>query len=171
MKLRCHPWQNETLVTFLAMPFTIELRLTKSRHVLKHFLVFFVIIRVIQFDKKNVEKKILVIDDDKDLFDVFLMIFKDKNYELKFAGDIFDLDSLISDFQPNLILLDIWIGKADGRVVCNYLKSHENTVHIPVILISAELIDIDDAHCTPDAIVQKPFDIHNLLEITGEFLD
>jgi len=118
-----------------------------------------------------VEKKILVIDDDRDLFDVFLMIFKDKNYQLKFAGDISNLDSLIRDFQPDLILLDIWIGKVDGRVVCNYLKSHEDTVNIPVVLISAELIDIDDAHCTPDAIIQKPFDIHKLLEITGEFLD
>lgn len=116
------------------------------------------------------EKRILAIDDDNELLEVFPMIFKERNYVLKGVTDISDLDNLIIEFQPDLILLDIWIGKVDGRVVCNYLKSHDATAQIPIILISAELIDIDDAHCMPDAIIQKPFEIHDLLKITDEFL-
>jgi len=117
-----------------------------------------------------VEKRILAIDDDSDLLEVFPMIFNDGNYHLKCVTDIFDLDNLVKDFKPDLILLDIWIGKVDGRVVCNYLKSHEKTSQIPVILISGAVIDIDDAHCTPDAIIQKPFDIKALLTIAEELL-
>jgi len=117
-----------------------------------------------------VEKRILAIDDDSDLLDVFPMIFNNSDYNLKCVTDISDLDNLIADFKPDLILLDIWIGKIDGRVVCNYLKSHEKTGQIPIILISGVVIDIDDAHCTPDAIIQKPFDINALLSIAEELL-
>jgi len=98
------------------------------------------------------------------------MIFNNSDYNLKCVTDISDLDILIDDFKPDLILLDIWIGKVDGRVVCNYLKSHEKTGQIPIILISGVVIDIDDAHCTPDAIIQKPFDIKALLTIAEELL-
>ena len=116
------------------------------------------------------EKRILAIDDDSGLLEVFPMIFNDRDYNLKCVTDISDLDNLVEDFKPDLILLDIWIGKVDGRVVCNYLKSHEKTSQIPVVLISGVVIDIDDAHCTPDAIIQKPFDIQTLLTIAEELL-
>ncbi|KQR68086.1 response regulator [Pedobacter sp. Leaf176] len=116
------------------------------------------------------KKRILAIDDDKELLEVFPMIFNDNDYDLKCLTDVSDLDTLIDDFKPDLILLDIWIGKVDGRVVCNYLKSHEKTVKIPIILVSGVEIDIDDAHCTPDAIIQKPFDIKLLITIVEELL-
>lgn len=116
------------------------------------------------------EKRILAIDDDSDLLEVFPMIFNNGDYNLKCVTDISDLDSLVAEFKPDLIFLDIWIGKVDGRVVCNYLKSHEKTGQIPIILISGVVIDIDGAHCTPDAIIQKPFDISALLCIAEELL-
>lgn len=122
------------------------------------------------YKPKAVQKRILAIDDDDDLLEVFPMIFKDNDYLLKGITDIADLDSVLKDFKPNLILLDIWIGAIDGRVVCNYLKSHEKTAEIPIILISGVLIDIDDVHCTPDAIIQKPFKIDDLLLVTHELL-
>ncbi|MCZ4224508.1 response regulator [Pedobacter rhodius] len=117
------------------------------------------------------QKRILAIDDDNDLLEVFPMIFKDRDYLLKGITDISDLDKTVGDFKPDLILLDIWIGAIDGRVVCNYLKSHEETADIPIVLISGVLIDIDDVNCTPDAILQKPFEIGDLLGVTNELLN
>ena len=116
-------------------------------------------------------KKILIIDDDNDLQEAFPLMFQDRDFELKGMLSIGDVDAVIRDFKPDLILLDIWIGSIDGRIVCNYLKSHEDTASIPIILISAILIDIDDVNCMPDAIIQKPFDIHELLTLIDEFLD
>ncbi|RZK73384.1 MAG: response regulator [Pedobacter sp.] len=115
-------------------------------------------------------KKILIIDDDKDLQDVFPLLFKDRDFELKSLLNITDLETVVKDFKPDLILLDIWIGNIDGRIVCNYLKSHEETAHIPIVLISGEIIDIDDANSRPDAIVQKPFEIDYLLGVMDELM-
>lgn len=116
------------------------------------------------------KKKILIIDDDNDLQEVFPLMFKHKDYELKSLLDIENIDEIVSSYKPDLILLDIWIGKIDGRVVCNYLKSHELTANIPVLLISAILIDIDDVHCRPDAIMQKPFEMEELINVMDELL-
>jgi len=115
-------------------------------------------------------KKILIIDDDSELQSIFPLLFQHRDFELKSILNITDVESVIKEFKPDLILLDIWIGDIDGRIVCNYLKSHEETANIPIILISAVLIDIDDAHCRPDAIVQKPFEIEYLLEVMDELM-
>ncbi|MDN3585076.1 response regulator [Pedobacter aquatilis] len=115
-------------------------------------------------------KKILIVDDDSELQAVFPLLFENRNFELKGVLNITDVEFVIEEFKPDLILLDIWIGDIDGRIVCNYLKSHEKTANIPIILISANLIDIDDANCRPDAIVQKPFEIGYLLEIMDELM-
>lgn len=110
-------------------------------------------------------KKILIIDDDQDLQEVFPLMFEGHNYELKSVLHIEKLEEVIVDFNPDLILLDIWIDNIDGRVVCNYLKSHQATADIPIILISAVLIDIDDVNCRPEAIIQKPFEINEIIQI------
>ena len=116
------------------------------------------------------KKKVLIIDDDNELQEVFPLMFQHKEFELKALLNIQDIDQILADFKPDLILLDIWIGKIDGRVVCNYLKSHEQTADIPIILISAVKIDIDDVHCTPDAILQKPFEMDELIGLMDELL-
>ncbi|WP_316735796.1 response regulator [Pedobacter aquatilis] len=116
-------------------------------------------------------KKILIVDDDNDLQNVFPLLFQHRDFDLKGVLNITNVESVIKEFKPDLILMDIWIGDMDGRIVCNYLKSHQDTADIPIILISAVLIDIDDAHCTPDAIVQKPFDVDYLLEVMDGLME
>jgi len=129
-----------------------------------------IFLKRIKHETRYMKKKILIIDDDNDLQEVFPLMFKHKDYELKPLLDIENIDEIISNYKPDLILLDIWIGKIDGRVVCNYLKSHESTADIPILLISAILIDIDDVHCRPDAIMQKPFEMEELIKVMDELL-
>ncbi|WP_165825342.1 response regulator [Pedobacter yonginense] len=113
-------------------------------------------------------KKILIIDDDSDLQEVFPLMFEGQNYQIKAALHIENIEEIIADFKPDIILLDIWIDRVDGRVVCNYLKSHQSTAHIPIILISGVLIDIDDVNCRPEAIIQKPFEIAEIIGLIDE---
>lgn len=115
-------------------------------------------------------KKILIIDDDSNLQEVFPLMFEERDFELRSMLSIENIDLVLAEFKPDLILLDIWIGEIDGRVVCNYLKSHQHTADIPIILISAVLIDIDAVNCMPDAIIQKPFDVKELLNLMDDLL-
>jgi len=50
-----------------------------------------------------------------------------------------DITNTIGKFSPNLILLDIALGGADGREICKQLKESNETRHIPVILFFSSL--------------------------------
>ncbi|WP_443946818.1 response regulator [Pedobacter sp. AW1-32] len=116
-------------------------------------------------------KKILIIDDDDELQQIFPLMFEHRDFELRSVLDIDNLEQVINDFKPDLILLDIWIGPVDGRVVCNFIKSHQPTADIPILLISAVEIDIDGVNCMPDAILQKPFNVSELLSLMDDLLN
>ena len=71
----------------------------------------------------------------------------------------------IKDFKPDLIILDIMLNGMDGRAVFKELRSNPDTKHIPVILASArydeDYIVAQKYH--PEAYLEKPFDIGNML--------
>ena len=73
---------------------------------------------------------------------------------------------------PDLLLLDVWMSGIDGRDVCKYLKSSEQTKHIPIIIISAtkdiEQIAKDSG---ADDCVSKPFQMEHLLAIVAKYVN
>ena len=107
-------------------------------------------------------KKILIIDDDKGLLDVFEMIFQEKGFEVISLPKKPSLDAIV-EMNPNLILLDYLLENELGNELCLRLKKKSATNHIPVILISAypKLKDVA-TRCQADDFVSKPFDVTDL---------
>lgn len=72
--------------------------------------------------------------------------------------------SIIEDFRPDLIILDIALGESDGRMICDQLKNTESTAHIPILMLTGlsheEISKID---CLADGIIGKPFESNLLL--------
>jgi len=116
-------------------------------------------------------KKILVVDDDENIHDIMRLIFEEEHYHIKgiLNDDDLELEETITDFLPDVILLDIFIGKLDGRDICNRLKSNPKTAAVPVILLSA--VNMDNLSCSPDDIIEKPFDITDLQQKVKLLLD
>ena len=109
--------------------------------------------------------KILVVDDDHDILAIVKIVLNMNDYEVKTISRWEDISTSISDFSPDLILLDVALGGADGLDICKGLKKAGPTEHIPVILFSAHydlLNDIDD--CRANGLITKPFDTSYLLE-------
>jgi signal transduction histidine kinase len=67
---------------------------------------------------------------------------------------------------PDTILLDTRMPDMDGYEVCNQLKNHGQTNHIPVIMISTGLMgsedQVKDFECGADAFLAKPIDPYML---------
>lgn len=107
--------------------------------------------------------KILIADDDPGIVDVLRLMLELEGYEVShtYTGDI--LLNLI-DNAPDLILLDINLGRHDGRQLCRALKDADETRNIPVLMISASYnIDQSARESGADDFVPKPFDMDELL--------
>jgi len=123
---------------------------------------------------EGITKKILVIEDDKDIRDTIVYILQEENYEVIASEDSKILKS-VNDHKPDLILLDNWLtdwkSDANGQQLSKGLKSDPATSHIPVIIISAvsNIKEIAEAGLA-DGFLRKPFDLNELIEIVKHHL-
>ncbi|HUZ59565.1 MAG TPA: response regulator, partial [Hanamia sp.] len=81
--------------------------------------------------------RILVIDDDKAVLEVVETILVKEGYDVEIISDWRVVFTKIKEYKPDLVILDIFISGADGRVICKELKKSKTTLKIPVILFSA----------------------------------
>ncbi len=71
-------------------------------------------------------KKILIIDDDNFLLDMYALKFSKSNFDVTTAaGPEFALEKLRSGFIPNVILLDIVMPIMDGFELMEKMKEEE----------------------------------------------
>jgi len=114
-------------------------------------------------------KKILVIEDDKDIRDTIVYVLEEEGYEV-IASDNARILKKVQDLEPDLILLDNWLtdwtSDLSGQQLSKALKNDPATNHIPVILISAvnNLKEIAKAG-EADGYIKKPFDLTELIEV------
>ena len=113
-------------------------------------------------------KKILVIDDETHVLDIVRLILEGVGYSVVTYTDarcIYD-----GDFElPDLFLLDRQLRAADGLDVCRFLKSQDNTRHIPVVIFSeSRYIDVVSTDACADGVLQKPFKMSELREIVSK---
>ncbi len=111
-------------------------------------------------------KKILVVDDDDDVLETIQLILEIGGYDVEPLNDAQVIFERIAEFEPDLILLDVVLGKIDGRVICSQIKSHLDTKNIPVLMMSGlyDLKEIKDMDCAPDDFMSKPFKMDILLD-------
>lgn len=118
-------------------------------------------------------KKILVVDDDPDILDALGLILMGEGYEVttsekgEYAENLHDTNGGL----PDVIILDVFLSGKDGRLICQKLKSQEETSHIPIIMISAHPNARQSAKAIgADDFMAKPFDIDELLTIVERYL-
>ncbi len=111
------------------------------------------------------KRKILIVDDDLDILEVIGLILESEGYEVELVSNGQQIFDHISQFNPDLIILDVMLGDMDGREICRNIKNSEGTLHIPIIMISAthNMAESIKKSCKPDDFIEKPFDIVNLI--------
>jgi DNA-binding response OmpR family regulator len=107
---------------------------------------------------------VLIVDDDVDLLEMVTLALTVNNMTVRAInkGQLL-FDSLAAE-KPDIILMDIYLGETDGRVLCLSLKNKEQYRNIPVILYSAGHITASSVHeSQADDFITKPFDITQLV--------
>lgn len=110
--------------------------------------------------------KILVCDDDPGILEVMKIILEESAYEVKTVSTGKGIQKVIKDYQPDLMFLDLWMPKIDGREITKILKKDPQTKNVPIIIVSA-LNDTEQIAkgIQADGFLPKPFNIADLLKI------
>jgi DNA-binding response OmpR family regulator len=115
-------------------------------------------------------KRIILVEDDEPIRDVFQIIFEDSTYELI---ELINGEQIIQNEieVPDLFILDKNIPGADGLDVCRLIKKSEKYNRVPVIMLSAspDIAKLANDAGADDAIT-KPFSLNKLREIVSHYL-
>jgi diguanylate cyclase (GGDEF)-like protein len=83
-------------------------------------------------------RTVLIVDDEQSLRDALEMTFSREGYHVLKAADGPEALETARNVLPDVILLDVMMPGMDGYEVCQKLRSHYRTRHIPVILLTAK---------------------------------
>ena len=84
------------------------------------------------------QSRILIVEDDPDqaaLLDRFLSQW---GYETKIAPDGPEALEFMESFDPDLVLLDIFLPQLPGLEVLKKIRAHDKSVSVPVFIMSAD---------------------------------
>jgi chemotaxis family two-component system sensor histidine kinase/response regulator PixL len=111
-------------------------------------------------------KKILLVDDDKDLLYGMKIWLKANGFQVCFASDGASAITMAKAHRPDLILLDIGLPGGDGYMTMSRLRSLMPLAHIPIIVMTARDAMVHEKKALEagaEAFFQKPFDNRQLL--------
>lgn len=115
-------------------------------------------------------KKVLVIDDDSSILEAISLILEDAGYAVATSIKGEETYTKVSDFEPDVIILDVLMSGSDGRIICKRLKATDETKHIPIIMISAHPSAKDSVmECGADSFLPKPFEVKALLSMIKKY--
>jgi len=118
-------------------------------------------------------KKVLLIEDNKNIIKVISMLLKNEGFDLKVEKDGVNGVETALEWEPDLILLDIKLPKMNGFLVCETLRDNEKTADIKIIIVSAKAEEEDiqrGFELGADEYLTKPINPDELLEVINKHL-
>ena len=115
-------------------------------------------------------KKILVIEDDQDIADIMEIALGDK-YHVEVKTDGYDVVDHVENFNPDLIMLDNYIGQKQAKEIIAEIHLVDDHRNIPFVLFSGhENITQIAKHINATAYLAKPFALDDLYKCVDRIL-
>ena len=119
--------------------------------------------------------RILVINDDQSILDLFSLLLEAEGYEVIISRIAYEEVSDVDKLRPALIILDFKIDNHNaGWTFLQKLKMYRPTKDVPLILCTAALKEVREQEEVLRQkgipLIYKPFDIDELLQVVQQFL-
>lgn len=114
------------------------------------------------------KKKVLIVDDEKDLVDMLKLRLESMGYDVLEAYDGKSGLDKAKEEKPDLIILDLMLPKMDGYQLCRILKFDEEYKNIPIVMLTARAQQKDKEQgvtCGANEYVTKPFEPKELVSV------
>lgn len=113
------------------------------------------------------KKKILIVDDEKQIARMLKIRMESMGYEADVAHDGVEGLEKAQQYRPDLIILDVMMPKMDGFEVCRKLKEDPVFKSTPIIMLSVkaeEKANDLSVIAGADDYMPKPFEPEILME-------
>ncbi|MDR0265180.1 MAG: response regulator [Sphingobacterium sp.] len=112
------------------------------------------------------KKKIVLIQDNKDILEVMEEILEDEGFKVVPSLTTAPIDK-IEDIDPDLVIVDDNIkGNKKGSKVIKELKEDPQTEDLSAVLTStANDLPQKAIECKADDYIEKPFDIDHMVDV------
>jgi DNA-binding response OmpR family regulator len=108
-------------------------------------------------------RRILVVDDDRNIVQLVRMYLEKDGYQVAVAYDGEEALDVARSFKPDLIVLDLMLSNVDGLEVCKRIRWDSD---VPIIMLTARTTETDKLFgldLGADDYVTKPFSPRELL--------
>lgn len=94
-------------------------------------------------DTNTQPKKLLLVEDDDALANVYLMRLQAEGFDVRRVANGEDALAAAREYQPHLVLLDAMMPKVSGFDVLDILRNTPETMNIKIIMLTALSQDSD----------------------------
>ena len=111
-------------------------------------------------------KRILVVEDDRDLCELLEYNLGRSGYQVQTAGRISEARKELEHGRPDLIVLDVMLPDGDGFDYCRELRADRALRAVPILFLTARSQEIDKVlglEIGGDDYITKPFSPRELL--------
>jgi two-component system phosphate regulon response regulator OmpR len=110
------------------------------------------------------DKKILVVDDDRRLRDLLVRYLGEQGYPVQSAADGAAMDHLLARERFDLLVLDLMLPGEDGLAICRRLRAAGENIAIIMLTAKGDEVDrIIGLEMGADDYLPKPFNPRELL--------
>jgi two-component system phosphate regulon response regulator PhoB len=109
-------------------------------------------------------ERILIIENDTDLLSVLEEILSTDGYQVTGVTDVPDVDRLLRDSLPDLVVTDYLLNGITGDKICRRIKTCPEFSKLPIVVVSAWRDGESTFHdrlC--NVFIPKPFDLWEFL--------
>jgi len=108
-------------------------------------------------------KKVLIVEDDPEIVNLLKIHLSDLECEIASASDGQDGFEMVSEYMPDLIILDITLPRMDGIEICRRVRANSN---VPIVMLTAKTEEIDRVlglEIGADDYITKPFSVREFI--------
>lgn len=118
-------------------------------------------------------KRILLVDDERDLVFYTKLFLEEKGYEILEAYDGRQALDVLEEHTPDLVVLDVAMPRLSGWDVLRIMQDDERMKEIPVLMLTARAEDADKAKGWTLGVTwyqTKPFELDELALVIERIL-
>lgn len=113
-------------------------------------------------------RRILIVEDESHIRELLRLLLQSEGHETLQAATVKDALELIQNEAPDLVILDLVLGRDDGRDV--FRKARAHATWAPFLIVSAYGARTAARELGAEGWVEKPFDVVVLLREVSRLL-